>query len=146
MKNLKTKVAGLDVQIIKFNPLQGGIVLGTTMKMFAPVIKDITKALGSGVDEEQQIEVLVKTIEGLFTRHTPQEVMDYLSSIVAGGYVIVKDKKIAHIDDIEALIGEDEDALYVLLMLTAASIKYNFAKFLAKLMPNQTSSMATAIV
>lgn len=144
MKSLKTKIEGLDVEIIKFNPLKGGTILGTTLKMFAPSIKEITKAAGDGLSDEAQIEVLVSAVEELFTRQTPKEVMEYVGEIITTGHVIVSGKKIVDIDDLESLSGDEGDALYLMSMITAESIKYNFSKFLGKLMPSQASSSALA--
>lgn len=144
MKSHQTLVDGLDVQIIKFNPLRGGAVLGTVMKMFAPSIKELVQAAGQGLSEEAQVEVLINAVQELFTRQSPKEVMDFLGEIVAGGYVIVEGKKIAHIDDFEALVGEDGDALYTVILIAAESIKYNFAGFLGKLMASQAGFKATA--
>ena len=144
MKTLKTTVEGLEVQIIKFNPLKGGTILGTTLKMFAPSIKEITKAVGAGLSDEEQVEVLVGAVQELFTQQTPEDVMAYISDILTTGHVIVSGKKIGHLDDLESLSGEEGDALYLMSMIAAESIKYNFAKFLGKLMPSRVSSSEAA--
>lgn len=144
MKSFSTQVDGLEVQIIKFNPMKGGTVLGTAMKMFAPSIKELVQAAGTGLSEEKQVDILVQAVQELFTNQSPKEVMDFLAEVVAGSYVIVNDKKITHLDDFESLVGEDGDALYVIMMIAAESIKYNFAGFLGKLMPSQASSKVKA--
>ena len=140
MKSTKTTIDGIEVQIIKFNPLKGGTILGTTMKMFAPSIKKITKAAEEKLSDEQQVEILVEAVQDLFAENTPEQVMAYLADLITTGYIIVKDKKITSLDDLEAFVGEDGDALYLMSMIAAESIKYNFSKFLGKLMPGQTFS------
>lgn len=140
MKSFKTQVEGLEVEIIKFNPLKGGTVLGTTLKMFAPAIKEIAGVVEKGLSDEEQIGVLMDAVGDLFTRHEPAEVMAYITDLICTGHVIVSGKKIVHLDDLESLSGEEGDALYLTSMIVAESVKYNFAKFLGKLMPGQVSS------
>jgi len=119
-KTKTVKIDGLEVKIRKFNPMKGGTLLGTTIAMFSTVIKDIISALEKDLSEEKQLEV---------------EVMKYLESIVVGEYVIVDGKKVTHFDDFEALSGEDGDGLHLAIMIVAESIKFNFSKFLGKLIP-----------
>jgi len=134
-KTKTVKIDGLEVKIRKFNPMKGGTLLGTTIAMFSTVIKDIVSALEKDLSEEKQLEVFIGAIQGLFEKNTPEEVMKYLESIVVGEYVIVDGKKVTHFDDFEALSGEDGDGLHLAIMIVAESIKFNFSKFLGKLIP-----------
>lgn len=135
MKSKKLKIDGLDVEIIKFNPLLGGTLLMKTTAMFSNVLKDIVSALEQELSEAEQMEIFIGAVQGLFERNTPDEVMSYIQSIVASQYVIVSGKKVAHIDDFESLAGEDGDGLHLATMILAESIKYNFSKFLGKFIP-----------
>lgn len=144
MKSTKLTIEGLNVEIIKFNPLKGGTILGTTMKMFAPSIKKITKAAEEGLSDEAQVEVLVDAVGELYTSNTPEAVMSYMSELITTGHVNIEGKKISYIDDLESLVGEDGDALYLMAMIVAESIKYNFSKFLGKLMGDRASFSAQA--
>ena len=135
MKSTEIQIDGLKVKIIKFNPMKGGILLGTTMAMFSTVIKDIITALEKDLSEAEQLEVFIGAIQGLFERNTPKEVMEYIESIVVGEYVIIEGKKVTHLDDLESMAGEDGDGLHLMTSIVAESIKYNFSKFLGKLIP-----------
>lgn len=139
MKSKKVRIENVDIEIIKFNPFKGGIILGQTTELLAPALKDIVKATQSKLSEAEQMEVIVGAIQGLFTRKTPVEVMEFIKEIVATGYIIANKKKILDLDDFESLVGEDGDALYLSIMVVAESIKYNFGKFLGKLMGGPTS-------
>lgn len=134
-KSKKLEIDGLKVKIIKFNPMKGGILLGTTMAMFSTVLKDIVSALEKDLPEAEQMEVFIGAIQGLFERNTPEEVMKYIESIVVGDYIIIEGKKVTHLDDLEAMAGEDGDGLHLMTQLVAESIKFNFSKFLGKLVP-----------
>lgn len=139
MKSKKVKIDGIDIEIIKFNPLEGGKLLMRTTAMFSGALKDITSALGKDLSDEEQMEVFMGAIEGLFEKHSPEDVMDYIQDIVASGRVLVKSgkdaRKITHFDDLESVAGEDGDGLYLGTMILAESLKYNFSKFLGKFIP-----------
>lgn len=135
MKSKKLKIDGVDIEIIKFNPLQGGTLLMKTTAMFSSALKEIVSAIGDDLSESEQMEVFMGALQGLFDRNTPEEVMDYIQSIVATGYVIANKKKVTHIDDFESLAGDDGDGLHLASMVLFESIKYNFSKFLGKFIP-----------
>ena len=139
MKALDTTIGSVEVKIIKFNPLMGGTMLGRTMKLFAPALKDIIKAVEGKLSETEQVEVIIGAIQDLFNTNSPEEVMEYIKAVLTKGHVIVANKKVQDLDDLESLVGEDEDALYFMLMLTAESVKYNFAGLMGKLMQDQVS-------
>lgn len=138
MKSHKTIIDGIEIEIIKFNPFKGGTLLGTTMKMFAPALKDIIKAAEGKLSDAEQIDVIIGAIQDLFTTNSPDEVMVYIKSVLTEGHVIVGKKKLMDLDDLESMAGE-EDSMYLMLMLTAESIKYNFSGLMGKLMQGQAS-------
>lgn len=138
MKSFKTKVSGIDVEIIKFNPFKGGTMLGRTMKLFAPALKDIVKAVEGDLTEAEQVEVIIGAIQDLFETNSPDDVMKYIQALLLEGHLIVANKKVIDLNDLESLSG-DEDSLYLMMLISAESIKYNFSGLLGKLMKDQDS-------